>query len=156
MKVDCEINGQPVTLEADPEMPLLWALRDLLGLHGTRYGCGIAACGTCTVHLDGAPVRACVVPLASVAGRRITTIEGLGGDHPVQQAWIELQVPQCGYCQCGQLMQAAALLERTPAPTREQVRAGMNGVLCRCGTYARIEAAVLRAAQIARVAEGEA
>lgn len=156
MKVDCEINGQPVTLEADPEMPLLWALRDLLGLHGTRYGCGIAACGTCTVHLDGAPVRACVVPLASVAGRRITTIEGLGGDHPVQQAWIELQVPQCGYCQCGQLMQAAALLERTPAPTREQVRAGMNGVLCRCGTYARIEAAVLRAAEIARVAEGEA
>lgn len=156
MKIDCEINGEARSFEADPEMPLLWALRDLLGLRGAKYGCGMAACGTCTVHLDGAAVRSCVVPVIEVAGRRLTTIEGLGGEHPVQQAWIELQVPQCGYCQCGQIMQAAALLAIHPAPTREQVREGMNGVLCRCGTYPRIAAAVLRAAEITRSQEDEA
>jgi isoquinoline 1-oxidoreductase alpha subunit len=155
MKIDCEINGEARSFEADPQMPLLWALRDLLGLHGAKYGCGIAACGTCTVHLDGAAVRSCVVPVSEVAGKRLTTIEGLGGEHPVQQAWIEQQVPQCGYCQCGQIMQAAALLAAYPAPTREQVREGMNGVLCRCGTYPRVEAAILRAAEIARGREDE-
>jgi aerobic-type carbon monoxide dehydrogenase small subunit (CoxS/CutS family) len=156
MKIECQINGEARTIDADPEMPLLWALRDLLGLRGAKYGCGIAACGTCTVHLEGTAVRSCTVPLAAVAGKRITTIEGLGGEHPVQQAWIELQVPQCGYCQCGQVMQAAALLAGNPSPTREQVREGMNGVLCRCGTYPRIEAAVLRAAELGRGEEEKA
>lgn len=151
MKIDIEVNGEARTLEADPEMPLLWALRDMLGLRGAKYGCGIGSCGTCTVLLEGEAVRSCLIPLASVAGKRVVTIERLGGEHPVQQAWIELQVPQCGYCQCGQIMQAVALLAAHPAPTREQVREGMNGVLCRCGTYPRIEAAVLRAAELARV-----
>lgn len=151
MKIDIEVNGEARTLEADPEMPLLWALRDMLGLRGAKYGCGIGSCGTCTVLLEGEAVRSCLIPLASVAGKRVVTIESLGGEHPVQQAWIELQVPQCGYCQCGQIMQAVALLAAHPAPTREQVREGMNGVLCRCGTYPRIEAAVLRAAELARV-----
>jgi isoquinoline 1-oxidoreductase alpha subunit len=131
-------------------MPLLWALRDLLGLRGTKYGCGIAACGVCTVHVDGSAVRACVLPLSAVEGKRVTTIEGLGGNHPVQRAWIEEQVPQCGYCQPGQIMQAAALLASNPNPTREQVREAMNSVLCRCGTYLRIESAVQRAAEAMR------
>jgi aerobic-type carbon monoxide dehydrogenase small subunit (CoxS/CutS family) len=146
MQIELKVNGELRSLEADPEMPLLWALRDFLGLKGAKYGCGIGACGACTVHVNGRAMRSCVVPLKAVVGDEIRTIEGLGGDHPVQQAWLEEQVPQCGYCQTGQIMQAVALLEKTPRPTPEQVREGMNGVLCRCGTYSRIEAAVRRAA----------
>jgi aerobic-type carbon monoxide dehydrogenase small subunit (CoxS/CutS family) len=148
MKYTLTVNGERRELDVEPDMPLLWALRDFLDLKGTRYGCGIAACGTCTVHLNGAAVRACVVPVSAAADGAITTIEGLGGEHPVQRAWLELQVPQCGYCQSGQIMQAAALLAQTPKPTPEQIRAGMNGNLCRCGTYPRIEAAVRRASEL--------
>ena len=148
MKHTLTVNGERRELDVEPDMPLLWALRDFLELKGTRYGCGIAACGTCTVHLNGAAVRACVVPVSAAADGAITTIEGLGGEHPVQRAWLELQVPQCGYCQSGQIMQAAALLAQTPKPTPEQIRAGMNGNLCRCGTYPRIEAAVRRASEL--------
>lgn len=155
MNITFEVNGRPETVDVDPEMPLLWVLRDLLGLRGTKYGCGIAVCGTCTVHVNGAAARACVVPISAVAGTRVTTIEGLGGEHPVQRAWVEQQVPQCGYCQCGQVMQAAALLAANPAPSRDQVRASMSGVLCRCGTYPRIESAVQRAADLLRK-QGEA
>jgi len=150
MPIQFSVNGQARSLDADPSMPLLWALRDLLGLRGTKYGCGIAACGVCTVHVDGTAVRSCVMPLAAVEGKQVTTIEGLGGDHPVQRAWIEEQVPQCGYCQPGQIMQATSLLASNPAPTREEVREAMNGVLCRCGTYLRIESAVQRAAAAMR------
>jgi isoquinoline 1-oxidoreductase alpha subunit len=146
MQITLKVNGQARTLDVDPEMPLLWALRDFLGLKGAKYGCGIAACGACTVQVNGRAMRSCVVPLRTVANAEIRSIEGLGGNHPVQQAWIEEQVPQCGYCQTGQIMQAVALLERNPNPTREEIRAGMEGVLCRCGTYPRIEAAVRRAA----------
>jgi len=148
MHLALTVNGQRHELDVEPEMPLLWALRDFLKLKGAKYGCGIAVCGACTVHLNGAAVRACVIPVSAAAGGTITTIEGLGGDHPVQRAWLELQVPQCGYCQCGQIMQAAALLAQTPKPSAEQIRAGMNGNLCRCGTYPRIEAAVKRAAEL--------
>ena len=154
MQIKLLVNGTERTVDADPDMPLLWALRDLLGLRGTKYGCGISACGACTVHLDGKAVKSCVVPLADAAGKRVTTIEGLGGDHPVQRAWIEGQVPQCGYCQSGQVMQAVALLEGNPDPTREEIREGMNGVLCRCGTYVRIESAVQRAAALMRDGKG--
>jgi len=146
MKITLKVNGETKAIEADPEMPLLWALRDLLGLRGAKYSCGIGACGACTVHVNGNPMRSCVVPLKAVAGDEVRTIEGLGGEHPVQQAWLEEQVPQCGYCQTGQIMQAVALLEKTPRPTDQQIREGMNGVLCRCGTYPRIAAAVRRAA----------
>ena len=146
MKITLKVNGEARAVEADPEMPLLWALRDFLGLKGAKYGCGVGACGACTVHVNGRAMRACVVPLKAVAGDEIRTIEGLGGDHPVQQAWLEEQVPQCGYCQTGQIMQAVALLEQTPRPSDAQIRTGMNGVLCRCGTYPRVEAAVRRAA----------
>ncbi len=149
-KIDLRVNGETHTLEADPGMPLLWALRDLLHLRGTKYGCGIAACGACTVHLNGAAVRACMLPLSAAVGAEVTTIEGLGGNHPVQQAWIAEQVPQCGYCQSGQIMQATALLAANPSPSREQIRTGMAGVLCRCGTYLRIEAAIQRAADALR------
>ena len=152
-KFTLEINGQSRQVEAEPEMPLLWVLRDLLGLKGTKYACGVSACGACTVLLDAVPVRCCVVTVESAAGKRIRTIEGLGGDHPLQQAWLEFQVPQCGYCQSGQIMQALALLESNPEPTREQIRSGMSGNLCRCGTYPRIEAAVLRAADLLRSKE---
>jgi len=155
MAIKLRVNGQERSVDADPSMPLLWALRDLLGLRGTKYGCGIAACGVCTVHVNGAAVRSCVVPLSSVEGAEVTTIEGLGGDHPVQRAWIEEQVPQCGYCQPGQIMQATALLASNPDPSREQVRDAMNGVLCRCGTYLRIESAVQRAAELLRKPGGE-
>jgi len=146
--IELSVNGEPRRLEADPEMPLLWALRDILGLTGTKYGCGIAQCGACTVHVDGEPARACAVTLASVAGRQVTTIEGLHpeGRHPVQLAWIEAQVPQCGYCQSGQIMSAAALLRKTPNPTDTEIDAAMAGNLCRCGTYQRIRAAIRRAA----------
>lgn len=154
MQIKLLVNGTERSVDADPEMPLLWALRDLLGLPGTKYGCGISACGACTVHLDGKAVKSCVVPLSAAAGKDVTTIEGLGGEHPVQQAWIEEQVPQCGYCQSGQVMQAVALLEANPSPTREEIREGMNGVLCRCGTYVRIESAVQRAAAMMRDGKG--
>ena len=155
MQITLKVNGQARSIDADPDMPLLWALRDFLDLKGAKYGCGIGACGACTVQVNGRAMRACVVPLKSVVGAEIRSIEGLGGEHPVQQAWLEQQVPQCGYCQTGQIMQAVALLEANPRPTEEQIREGMNGVLCRCGTYPRIEAAVQRAAQaMAPKAEG--
>lgn len=145
------VNGTARQLDADPDMPLLWALRDLLDLTGTKYGCGIAVCGACTVHVDGVATRACVTPLAAVAGRSVVTIEGLdpNGQHPVQRAWIEHQVPQCGYCQSGQIMQAAALLKEKPKPTDADIDAAMAGNLCRCGTYERIRAAIHRAAELA-------
>ena len=146
MKITLKVNGAMRTLEAEPDMPLLWALRDFLSLKGAKYGCGIGACGACTVLVNGRAMRSCAVPLKALEGDEIRTIEGLGGNHPVQMAWLEEQVPQCGYCQSGQIMQAVALLERTPQPTADEIRAGMNGVLCRCGTYPRIEAAVRRAA----------
>jgi len=146
MKITLKVNGVTRTLEAEPDMPLLWALRDFLGLKGAKYGCGVGACGACTVLVNGRAMRSCAVPLKALEGDEVRTIEGLGGNHPVQLAWLEEQVPQCGYCQSGQIMQAVALLERTPRPTAEQIREGMNGVLCRCGTYPRIEAAVRRAA----------
>lgn len=149
------LNGKETEIRTDAETPLLWALRDELGLTGTKYGCGIGACGACTVHLDGKAVRSCTVPLSAAAGARVTTIEGLGGDHPVQQAWIEQQVPQCGYCQTGQIMEAVALLQSNPAPGRDEVRAALNGVLCRCGTYLRVESAVQRAAELLRAEGGE-
>ena len=156
MRITLKVNGQARAIDADPEMPLLWALRDFLGLKGAKYGCGIGACGACTVHVNGSAMRSCAVPLKAVQGDEIRTIEGLGGDHPVQQAWLEEQVPQCGYCQTGQIMQAVTLLEQNPRPTTEQIRAGMEGVLCRCGTYPRVEAAVRRAADAiaGRKAEG--
>jgi isoquinoline 1-oxidoreductase alpha subunit len=146
------VNGTARTLAVDPDKPLLWVLREDLRLTGTKYGCGAALCGACTVHLDGQPVRACVTPVSAVAGRRVTTIEGLAprGDHPVQRAWIELDVPQCGYCQPGQVMSAAALLARVPTPADADIDAALGGNLCRCGTYQRIRAAVKRAAAIQR------
>jgi len=141
------VNGQPHELDVEPEMPLLWVLRDELGLTGTKYGCGIARCGACTVHLNGVPVRSCMVPAGSVAGAAITTIEGLSADgtHPVQRAWIEADVPQCGYCQSGQIMAAAALLEQAPNPSDQQIDSAITNI-CRCGTYPRIRAAIHRAA----------
>ena|SRR5436190_18105430 len=142
------VNHRPVEIDADPDMPLLWALRDALGLTGTKYGCGIAACGACTVHVDGEPVRSCSLPLGAAAGRQVTTIEGLSPDrsHPLQQAWIEEQVPQCGYCQSGMLMAAAALLKETPQPSDDDIDAAITN-LCRCGTYARVRRAIHRAAR---------
>ena len=143
------INGVARQLAADPDMPLLWAIREELGLTGTKFGCGIAQCGACTVHLDGAAIRSCTTPLGAAAGRAITTIEGLAtsaGLHPVQQAWIDEQVPQCGYCQSGQIMSAAALLATKPAPTDADIDSAMRGNICRCGTYARIRRAIKRAA----------
>ena len=144
-----DVNGQRREVDAEPSMPLLWALRDLLGLTGTKYGCGIAQCGACTVHVDGQPVRSCVTPVAAVEGMRITTIEGIGATdlHAVQQAWLELDVAQCGYCQSGQIMQAATLLAKNKKPTREEIVQHMNGNICRCGTYQRIVKAVQRAAK---------
>lgn len=143
------LNGKSTTLDADPTMPLLWALREVAGLHGTKFGCGMALCGACTVHLDGKATRSCVTPLSSVAGRAVTTIEGLQSKQAkaVQAAWIELQVPQCGYCQSGQVMSATALLEKTPAPTDADIDAAMSGNICRCATYSRIRAAIHTAAQ---------
>ena len=143
------INGQTHDVDADPETPLLWVLRDHLGLTGTKFGCGKALCGAGTVHVDGAPMRSCSLPLTAVLGKSIATIEGLSSDrsHPVQKAWIELDVPQCGYCQSGQIMSAVALLKHTPNPSDAQIDAAMAGNLCRCGTYSRIRAAIHRAAQ---------
>ncbi|HTV68275.1 MAG TPA: (2Fe-2S)-binding protein [Rhizobiaceae bacterium] len=144
------VNGQAIDLEADPEMPLLWALRDLAGIMGPKFGCGIAACGACTVLIDGQPVRSCSLPVGSAAGE-ITTIEGIstnGELHPVQQAWLEEQVSQCGYCQAGQIMSAVALIEEIPEPTDEDIDNAMGGNLCRCGTYPRIRTAIKKAAQL--------
>lgn len=142
------INGEKRELDVDPSTPLLWVLRDTLGLTGTKYACGIAVCGSCTVHVNGEAVRSCVTPLSAVAGQNVTTIEGLSKDnsHPVQRAWIALDVPQCGYCQSGQIMQAAALLAKNPKPTDADINQAMNGVLCRCGTYNRIRRAIHLAA----------
>ncbi len=144
------VNGQKHELTVDPDTPLLWVLRDHIGLTGTKYGCGIAACGACTVHLNGKPIRSCVTPLSSLADQSIVTIEGLSkdSDHPVQRAWLELNVPQCGYCQSGQLMAAAALLAEIPRPSDADIDRAMSGILCRCGTYQRIRAAIHRAAKI--------
>jgi len=144
------INGKSVELDVDPETPLLWVLRDTLGLTGTKFGCGMALCGACTVHLSGQPVRACQTPISAVGDQPVTTIEGLSKDrsHPVQQAWIELDVPQCGYCQSGQIMSASALLETKARPSDADIDAAMSGNLCRCGTYQRIRAAIRRAAEI--------
>lgn len=136
------VNGRAVSLDVEDDMPLLWALRDHLGLTGTKFGCGIAQCGACTVHVDGEATRSCVLPVSAVGGRSITTIEGLGGEHPLQAAWVEADVPQCGYCQSGQIMSAAALLAKTPDPSDEQLNEGMRGNLCRCGTYPRIRQAI--------------
>ena len=146
------INGVEREVEAPPDMPLLWVLRDLVGLTGTKYGCGIAQCGACTVHLDGAARRSCVTPVAAAARKAITTIEGLStdGHHPVQRAWAELDVVQCGYCQSGQIMAAAALLAVKPDPGDADIDAALTGNICRCGTYQRIRAAVHRAAELAR------
>ncbi len=144
MKIEFKLNGQPTEVEVEERAKLLWTLREDLQMMGTKYGCGLAQCGTCTVHVDGNPTRACIVPTKSVQGKSVTTIEGLGSDalHPLQQAWIEAQVPQCGYCQSGQIMQAAALLEHNPNPSREEIIEYMDGVLCRCGTYLRIIKAI--------------
>jgi len=151
MPFTLSINGTPHELDVEPETPLLWVLRDNIGLTGTKFGCGIAQCGVCTVHLDGQPVRACTLPASSAVGREIKTIEGLSPDasHPVQRAWVEHTVPQCGYCQSGQIMAAAALLERTPNPTDSEIDAAMSGLLCRCGTYPRIRKAIHHAARLA-------
>jgi isoquinoline 1-oxidoreductase alpha subunit len=142
------VNGKRRTVSAEPDMPLLWVVRDQLGLTGTKFGCGIAQCNACTVHLDGQAVRSCSVPVSSAVGKRVTTIEGLAPDrsHPLQRAWIELDVPQCGYCQPGQIMTAAALLVTNPHPSDADIDAAMSGNICRCGTYQRIRAAIHRAA----------
>lgn len=145
------LNGREVAVHDDPSTPLLWVVRDTLGLTGTKFGCGVAQCGACTVHIDGELVRSCVLPLSEAEGRSITTIEGLSedGSHPVQRAWVELDVPQCGYCQAGQIMSAAALLKQNPNPSDEEIDEAMSGNLCRCGTYVRIRAAIHRASDLA-------
>ena len=148
MAIEFELNGENVSLDVEPSMPLLWAIRDVAGLTGTKYGCGKALCGSCTVHLNGEPVRSCVIPASSAAGGTVTTIEGLteDGSHPVQVAWRELNVAQCGYCQPGQIMSAAALLNRIPKPSDADIDQAMSGNICRCGTYTRIRKAIHRAA----------
>jgi isoquinoline 1-oxidoreductase alpha subunit len=145
------VNGRSTTVDVPAAMPLLWVIRDVLNLRGTKYGCGIAVCGACTVHIDGAAARSCITPISSVAGKRVTTIEGLSSDgsHPVQQAWMELDVSQCGYCQPGQIMSAAALLAKHAKPSDAQIDAEMDGNFCRCGTYLRIRQAIHKAALIA-------
>lgn len=149
MPTSLVLNGVPTTLDADPGMPLLWALREVAGLHGTKFGCGMALCGACTVHVDGQATRSCVMPLSAVAGRVVTTIEGLQSRaaKAVQAAWIDLQVPQCGYCQSGQVMSASALIEKNASPTDADIDVAMSGNICRCATYSRIRAAIHAAAQ---------
>ena len=144
------VNNQMVSVDAAPDTPLLWVLRDHLGMTGTKFGCGMALCGACTVHIDGAATRSCVLPLSAVAGKSITTIEGLSLDssHAVQKAWLEIDVPQCGYCQSGQIMSAAALLKMNPKPNDADIDAAMSGNICRCGTYPRIRKAIHRAAEL--------
>ena len=148
--IEFQLNGESIRLDIEDDTPLLWVLRENLKLTGTKYGCGIGQCGACTVHLGSVAVRACQTPIASVQGQAVTTIEGIGarGLHPVQQAWIEGNVPQCGYCQSGQIMAAVALLEQKPHPTDDDIRTAMNGNLCRCGCYNRIRAAIHRAAEL--------
>ena len=145
-----EVNGRPQSVDVSPDTPLLWVLRDTLNMTGTKYGCGIAACGCCTVHVNGEAVRSCVAPVSSVAGKKVTTIEGLSADrsHPIQKAWIEQDVPQCGYCQSGQIMTAAALLAKTSNPTDADIDEAMRNNICRCGTAQRIRAAIIRAANM--------
>ena len=151
------VNGKSLQANADPRTPLLWVLRDLLGMTGTKFGCGMAQCGACTVHVDGAPIRSCVTPAAALAGKKITTIEGISksADHPVQRAWIEADVVQCGYCQSGQIMSATALLAKNPKPTDADIDAAMSGNICRCGTYQRIRTAVHRASELMAAAPKE-
>lgn len=146
--IQLNVNGTARSADVAPDTPLLWVIRDTLGLTGTKFGCGMAQCGACTVHLDGDAIRSCVTPVSAADGRRVTTIEGLSADgsHPAQAAWVAEQVPQCGYCQSGQIMQAAALLAKTPAPSDSEIDAAMSGNICRCGTYQRIRSAIHRAA----------
>ncbi len=148
--ITLSINDKTYQVDASPDMPLLWAIRDLVGLTGTKFGCGIAQCGACTVHLDGTPIRSCSFPVAAAAGKKITTIEGINSKvgEAIQKAWVELQVPQCGYCQSGQVMSATALLKNKPKPTDADIDAAMQGNLCRCGTYQRIRSAIHRAAEL--------
>ena len=145
--IQLRVNGETRTVDVEPQMPLLWVIRDYLGLTGTKFGCGISQCGACTVHLDGNPVKSCMVPASAVAGKLITTIEGVSknNDHPVQRAWIEEQVPQCGYCQSGQIMTAIALLGKNRNPSEDEISNAMRNVLCRCGTYPRIKKAIAKA-----------
>jgi isoquinoline 1-oxidoreductase alpha subunit len=156
MATSLNVNGRALTVNAAPDTPLLWVLRDELKLTGTKYGCGIAQCGACTVHLDGQPVRACQTPISAVGAASVTTIEGLGGSHPLQVAWVKHDVPQCGYCQSGQIMSAAALLAQNPKPTDADIDAAMDGNICRCGTYQRIRAAIKDAAGVAPAAPAAA
>jgi isoquinoline 1-oxidoreductase alpha subunit len=146
---DLKINGKSHQVDVDPDTPILWVLRDHVNLLGTKYGCGIGQCGSCTIHIDGQAMRSCTIPVSAVTGKSITTIEGLSenGDHPVQKAWIEHDVPQCGYCQTGQIMTAASLLKRNPKPSDADIDVAMNGNICRCGTYIRIKAAIKTAAK---------
>lgn len=148
--ITLKVNNKSYKVDADPKMPLLWAIRDLVGLTGTKYGCGIAQCGACTVHMAGVPVRSCSIPVSAAANKDITTIEGISSDnsHPVQQAWIQEQVPQCGYCQSGQIMAAAALLKKNANPTDKDIDAAMQGHICRCGTYPRIRKAIKTASTL--------
>src|SRR5436190_2696676 len=148
--ISLTVNGKPYNVDVAPDMPLLWVIRDVIGLTGTKFGCGLSQCGACTVHLDGQPTRSCVTPVSSVGNKKVTTIEGLSANssHALQIAWIAEQVPQCGYCQSGQLMTAAALLAKTPKPSDEQINTAMTGNICRCGTYQRIHRAIKRAAGV--------
>ena len=148
-KFDIKINGQPYSVEVSDDTPVLWVLRDHLDLLGTKFGCGIGECGSCTIHLDGEPVKSCLLPVSQVLGKSITTIEGLSenGTHPVQEAWKEIDVPQCGYCQAGQIMTASAFLSNNPNPNKEEIREAMHGNICRCASYNRIERAVAKAAE---------
>jgi isoquinoline 1-oxidoreductase alpha subunit len=156
MAISFTLNGKSQSVEVDPQMPLLWVLRDTLNMTGTKFGCGMALCGACTVHINGEAARSCITPISAVSGKQITTIEGLSadGNHPVQQAWIEIDVPQCGYCQCGQIMSAAALLAKKARPSDAEIDDFMSGNICRCGTYQRIRKAIHRAAEI-RSAQGK-
>jgi isoquinoline 1-oxidoreductase subunit alpha len=150
MAISFTLNGKSQSVEVDPQMPLLWVLRDTLNMTGTKFGCGMALCGACTVHINGQATRSCITPISAVSGKQITTIEGLSadGNHPVQQAWVEIDVPQCGYCQCGQIMSAAALLAKKSNPSDSEIDDFMSGNICRCGTYQRIRKAIHRAAEI--------